>query len=103
MAIKFEKIKPGMMLYDRHAHKMGNTTLRTIGEWSVRILEVDATTRTAKVSWNGNPPETYRERALTRLYDWSMHDKCAEVTCGTFGRVSKVTKKKRTPAEPSSP
>lgn len=78
---------------------MGNTTLKTIGEWGVRIISVNTEARTAEVSWNGNRPTTYYERQLTRLSDWSMHDDCAEVTWGICGRVVKVKKKKRaTPA-----
>lgn len=94
MAIKFEKIQAGMTLYDRHKYKMGNTTLRSIGEWSVRVLEVYCEKRQAKVSWNGNTPEVYRERDLTSLYDWSMYDDGVEVTRGICDSVLKVTKKK---------
>lgn len=95
MAIKFEKIQPGMTLYDRHSHRMGNTTLRTIGEWRVKVLEVNAAEREALVSWNGNRPETWSAERLSRLFDWSMHDKGkAEIERGIWDSVVKVTKKR---------
>ena len=100
MAIKFEKIQPGMTLYDRHSHRLGNTTLRTIGEWRVDVLEVNTDARSALVSWNGNRAETWHAGRLCRLFDWSMDDKeKAEVVLGVWGSVIKVTKKKRVSAE----
>lgn len=68
MAIKFEKIKPGMELLDIHSEKMGNTTMRRLGMWKVRVISVDAEARTAMVSWNGNRPRLYTRRDLERLY-----------------------------------
>lgn len=65
--IKFEKIKPGMVLYDVHTYQMGNTTLRSHGEWEVDIIEVYPETRSASVSWNGNRPEVWGEKQLTKL------------------------------------
>ena len=93
MAIKFEKIKEGMVLYDRHTYVMGNTMLRSLGEWQVKILSVDPEKRQAVVSWNGNRPETYYERELTALFDWSMYDESVAVLeRGVFDRVLKVRK-----------
>jgi hypothetical protein len=68
MAIKFEKIQPGMTLFDIHSERMGNTTMRELGKWDVYIVSVDPTTRSAIVKWNGNPPKRWYERALTKLY-----------------------------------
>ena len=65
--MKFEKIKPGMTLYDVHSYRMGNTTLKTMGCWTVRVISVDTEKRTAVVSWNGNRETTYYENALTKL------------------------------------
>ena len=67
MAIKFEKIKPGMRLADIHKYGVGNTTVRAEGLWWVDVISVDAEKRTAVVRWNGNREETYSERELTRL------------------------------------
>lgn len=68
MAIKFEKIQPGMELMDIHRHRMGNTMMTELGLWPVRIISVDAENRTAIVSWNGNRPEKWNAHDLVKLY-----------------------------------
>lgn len=68
MAIKFEKLTAGMELHDVHSRPMGNTTMRELGDWPVRIISVDPVARSAVVSWNGNRPETYYESSLKVLY-----------------------------------
>jgi hypothetical protein len=65
--LKFERIQPGMVLYDVGRTKMGNTTMSTISVWSVRIISVDADTRSAMVSWNTNKPTRYYEHSPKRL------------------------------------
>jgi hypothetical protein len=65
--MKFEKIQPGMTLYDVHSTRMGNTTQSTVGVWLVYIVSVDAVRRSAMVRWNGNPAQTYYERNLCKL------------------------------------
>lgn len=62
VAIKFEKITPGMVLLDIHRQD------GRWGCWKVEILSVDLFERTARVSWNGNSPKIYSERSLKRLY-----------------------------------
>ena len=63
MSIKIDKLKPGMIVYDVHSYKMGNTTISSVGVWDVEILEVDLGRVTVLASWNGNRPETYHARA----------------------------------------
>jgi hypothetical protein len=58
----FDKLKPGMVVYDVHSYRMGNTTLRSVGVWQVQIVSVDAETQTVIASWNHNTPEKYRRR-----------------------------------------
>ena len=67
MAIKFEKVQPGMTLYDFHRESMGNTTMSQIGKWSVRIIEVNTEKGMALVSWNTNRPEWWARRKVERL------------------------------------
>jgi hypothetical protein len=96
MAIKFEKIVPGMILYDRHSERMGNTTIRCVDEWKVKIVSIDPTTNTAEVQWNYNRPQTYDKRRLERLSTWSMYDEDVEVVRNFIGAVTrcrKLTKK----------
>jgi hypothetical protein len=68
MAIKFDKIEPGMVLLDIHREKMGNTTMSEWGLWKVKVISVDRAARTAVVSWNTNPAETWHARRLEKLY-----------------------------------
>ena len=68
MAVKFEKIEPGMTLLDIHREKMGNTTMSAWGLWKVQVISVDRAKRTAVVSWNSNPAQTWDARRLEHLY-----------------------------------
>ena len=68
MAIKFEKIEPGMELLDIHREKMGNTTMSEWGLWKVKVISVDRATRTAVVSWNNNRHETWSAKRLQGLF-----------------------------------
>lgn len=65
MAIKFEKIKEGMTLYDVRRHGMGNTTMSSVGVWPVRIIDVFEDG--AIVSWNYNKPERWYRYELENL------------------------------------
>lgn len=67
--MKFEKIEPGMILWDVHSYRMGNTTVRSLGTWQVKILSVDRERQCASVSWNGNPAQTYYRLRLEKLKD----------------------------------
>lgn len=67
MAIRFERIKPGDVLYDVHSEIMGNTTMRGVGVWEVQVVSVDEQNRFAMVRWNWNPPQKWYERRLCRL------------------------------------
>lgn len=94
MAIKFEKIEAGMTLYYRYRQKMGNTTLSTIVQGAVKVLEVDAEGRRFKTSGGGR--ERWQSaRFSSGYFSWSMYDKSvAELTRGMCDAVTKVTKKK---------
>lgn len=86
--MKFEKIKPGMTLYDVHSYRMGNTTIRTMGCWGVAVDSVDPETRTAMVRWNiVNRPERYSERQLKRLREVEP-----EMVRGFFGSERLMTR-----------
>lgn len=68
MSIKFEKVRAGDVLWSKSTGRMGNTTVRTTLWHRVHVLRVDSAKQTAEVSWNGNPPETYRRQRVERLY-----------------------------------
>jgi len=55
--MKFESLKPGMVVYDIRKHRMGNTTINTLSLYEVRVLEVDQEGGRVTYSWNGNLSE----------------------------------------------
>lgn len=58
--MKIDKLKPGMTVYDVHSHKMGNTTIRTVGVCPVKIVKVGIEKSLVLARWNVvNPPEWY--------------------------------------------
>ena len=61
-----DKLKPGVIVYDVQRYRMGNTTLRSVGVWEVRIVSVDTETQTVVASWNHNRPEVYRSRIWSK-------------------------------------
>lgn len=65
--VAFNTIKAGDILWDCHRTRMGNTSMARMGCWQVRVVEVYPDTKTACVSWSGNPTKIYRERDLGKL------------------------------------
>lgn len=65
--MKFERIKPGMTLYDVHRYKVGNTARSSVGVWPVRVVEVDQESRSIVASWNHNPPRRFHEHQTRKL------------------------------------
>lgn len=78
--MKYERIKAGDVLYDVHSYYMGNTTVRSMGVWHVKVIALHPEDRTATVSWNGNRPERYYESDLKRL-----REKEPQMVRGAFG------------------
>ena len=86
--MKFEKIKPGMFVYDVGRQKLGNTTLSTVVVWGVNIVSVDDEKRTVEASWNHNLIRTYSEREYKK---WRA-EKPMLVSVGIFGGKRLATK-----------
>lgn len=63
----FDKIKDGQILHDYHRYKMGNATMSKEGHWMVRVVAIIPERRIAMCSWNGNPPQRYTEKMISRL------------------------------------
>jgi hypothetical protein len=85
----FDKLKPRMTLYDVHSYTMGNTSRRSVGVWTVRVIEVNAN-RAILASWNGNKPRKMYER------EWSkLRAKAPELETGPMG-CARI--KRKTPA-----
>lgn len=68
MAVRFDKVEPEMELLDIHSYRMGNSSMRRLGLWCVRVISVDKEARTAMCSWNSNPARRYTERDFKRLH-----------------------------------
>jgi hypothetical protein len=62
MAVKFETIKAGDTLYDCSTYGVGNTTMRAMGCWVIRVILVNTSERNATITWNGNPQQVKTER-----------------------------------------
>ena len=60
--IAIEKLSPGMEVYDVHSEQAGNTTMRRIGVWPVRIVSVDVERGVVTAHWNGNPARSFYAR-----------------------------------------
>lgn len=70
MTIDPRRVKVGDQLYDSHKELMGNTTIRRMGSWSVRILEIWTSPHNVlmfKASWNGNTPRTWSAGQVAKL------------------------------------
>ena len=100
--MKIDKLKPGMIVYDVHSHRMGNTTMRTLGVWRIRIEQLDLEKRTVYASWNNNPARWFHSNIWSK---WKLkepvlirggittrrptHEELAQIKAGTFtGRYS---------------
>ena len=85
--MKFEKLTPGLVVYDVHRHKLGNTTMSTVGVWKVHIVSVDHEAKRVTASWNGNPAKTF-------FYGDAMkwREKKPLLIRGAFGRARLATR-----------
>lgn len=66
MAIKYELVQPGMLLWQKRRQRMGNTTMSRDAWFPVQIIEVQE--RGCLVCWNGNAPRMMYRRDVQKLY-----------------------------------
>lgn len=64
--MKFESLKENTVVYDCHSYKMGNTKMRTLGIWTIKVISIDKEKRICTASWNGNAPKTFGETAVRK-------------------------------------
>lgn len=88
--MKFEKLQPGMTVYDVGRTKMGNTTLTTVSVWQVHVREVDAERRRVLASWNGNAARHFYEREFSK---W--REKEPLLIRSAFGRARLATREEQ--------
>lgn len=62
--MKIERLVPGQIVYDVGESRMGNTMMKTVSVWRVKIISVDLEAKTVTASWNGNAPRQYGERHI---------------------------------------
>lgn len=67
MAISFDRVLPGDVLYDARRRKMGNTTMSETVSYVVKIIETDTVKDCALASWNSNAPKWMNRRQIERL------------------------------------
>lgn len=67
MTIKFEKINPGMMLWDVRKSTGLSRLHGKYQSWPVYIKEVDGEKREVLASWGGNRAEWMSERRVTKF------------------------------------
>lgn len=63
--VAYNTIKVGDVLYDCHTYGMGNTVMRAMGVWEVKIVALER--NGAEVRWNGNRPERWHMNRLDKL------------------------------------
>lgn len=69
MAIKFERVKEGDVLWDYHSERAGNTTMRRWGNWPVKVVKLEERHGLpgAVVKWNYNREEWWGARRISKL------------------------------------
>jgi hypothetical protein len=64
--MKFEKLQVGKVVWSVERRKMGNTTHGTTSVFGVCIKEIDPERRWVLASWNGNPPQKFYSRSISK-------------------------------------
>jgi hypothetical protein len=88
MPNNFDKIKEGDVLYHLQRGQMGNTVIKTVTAYTVKIISIDREKGYAMVSWNGNSPERYYRGRIDKL-----RRKKPTLVYGGFGSARIATKK----------
>lgn len=63
--MKFDKLKPGMVVFSVGKMRMGNTAIKTVVVHPVAIKSIDMQSRRVVASWNGNGDREYMERDVS--------------------------------------
>ena len=59
MPVSINTLNVGDVVYDAKKVRQGNTTIRRLSVWSVRIVEINLERKFVMASWNGNPPQKF--------------------------------------------
>lgn len=74
------KLKPGQIVWNIRRHKMGNTTVRTLSVYEIRVISVGEFSVLA--SWNGNPAKHYTQRDIEK---WKLKQPVTIPTWNGYG------------------
>lgn len=74
--IKFEKIKPGMTLYDVRRNR--GLSRNKWNSWSVYVIDVDNEKHSVLASWNGNKEEWMHEKRVCKFREKLPKEKASE-------------------------
>lgn len=97
--MQFEKLEPGMVLWEVRRSKMGNTNLSTQGMYRIDIVSVDKEARTFTARWNSNPARTYTAGSPS-LRKWRKN-KPMMVQTGLWGQMRLATREELKAAKES--
>jgi hypothetical protein len=89
--MKFESLKPGMSIYDVHSHNLGRTTMKTVGVWEVKVIELHPD-RSITASWNGNRPQKISERHYSKYR--LKRPELERAACGAYRLKKRATSPK---------
>jgi hypothetical protein len=64
--MKFESLKPGMVVHATSRERMGHTMLKTVRVWTIKVLAVNQQLREVEYSLNGNRPTVGTERSYRK-------------------------------------
>lgn len=62
--MKFDRLQPGMVVWDVVKRKMGNTIISTTAVFPVKVVSVDPVSESVMASWNGNAPKKFSGRSI---------------------------------------
>lgn len=61
-----DKLKPGMTVYSVRTHKMGNTSISSVGAYPVQIVSIDCEKQKVRARLNYNPPADYSRKQWSK-------------------------------------
>lgn len=64
--MKIDKLTPGIVVYSISRTQMGNTRIKTVSIYPIRIIAVDPDHHTVRAEWNGNEARNYGSRTWSR-------------------------------------
>lgn len=64
--MNIKKLKPGMLVWSVGRYGVGNTTMRSVAAYPVKIIEVDEGGQRVTACWNHNPAQVYTRHSWSK-------------------------------------